>query len=80
MRVNGEHSKSAPVISGVPQESILGPVLFLIFINDLPHHVNSLVYLFADDTKIVHQVCSADDVRQLQENLLAFNLVLFMVA
>ena len=51
VRVTGEHSKSASVISGVPQVSILGPLLFLIFINDLPDHVNFLVYLFADNTK-----------------------------
>ena len=69
MRVNCEHSKSASVISGVPQVSILGPLLFLIFINDLPDHVNFLVYLFADDTKLSHQVSSAEDARQLQHDI-----------
>ena len=50
--INGCHSSSLPVISGVPQESILGPILFLVYVNDLPLQVSfSDVFLFADDTK-----------------------------
>ena len=50
--VNGEASIWHDVLSGIPQGSILGPTLFVIFINDLPEIVDSKVYLFADDTKI----------------------------
>jgi hypothetical protein len=50
--LNGCTSNTLPVISGVPQGSILGPILFLVFVNDLPSSVfSSTLYLFADDTK-----------------------------
>ena len=50
--VNGSMSKWAEVSSGIPQGSVLGPILFVIYINDLPNEIRSDIYMFADDTKV----------------------------
>ena len=54
--LNGQHSKWAPVLAGVPQGSILGPLLFLIYINDLPENLESSAKLFADNTSLFSTV------------------------
>ena len=58
VRVDGELSTAKAVISGIPQGSVLGPLLFVIYINDLPDVVQSNILLFADDTKIFNKVFS----------------------
>ena len=52
MVVGGEESAWSAVSSGVPQGSILGPLLFIVYINDLDEKMTSTVLKFADDTKI----------------------------
>ena len=52
VKVNRILSAWAAVISGIPQGSVLGPILFVLFINDLPNMINSTVHIFADDTKV----------------------------
>ena len=69
--VDGEASNTAPVTSGVPQGSILGPILFLTFINDMPEAVNSKARLFADDNIIYREVGNAEDYGKLQKDLQA---------
>ena len=50
--LNGQHSLWKPILAGVTQGSILGPLFFLIYINDLPNELKSNVKLFADDTSL----------------------------
>ena len=56
MVVNGQISDWAPILAGVPKDSILGPLLFLIYIDNLPDNSNSLAKLFADDTSLFSTV------------------------
>ena len=57
------------VTSGVPQGSVLGPLLFLLYVNDLPEVVSCLVKLFADDTKLFSGTSSMNDALRLQTDL-----------
>ena len=59
--VNGSHSSWMPVRSGVPQGSVLGPTLFLIYINDIADEVNSTIRLFADDSILYREVKGTED-------------------
>ena len=67
--VDGEVSNWKPVLSGVPQGSVLGPLLFLIYINDLDDNITSNVQKFADDTKVFRKVNTDGDKQHLQYDL-----------
>ena len=68
--LNGQYSKWAPILAGVPQGSILDPLLFLIYINDLPENLKSSAKLFADDTSLFSTVYnSAESANLLNDDL-----------
>ena len=67
--INQTHSDWTPVKSGVPQGSVLGPLLFLIYINDLDNKIISKISKFADDTKLCHRARHPEDIIELQEDI-----------
>ena len=63
--LNGQESSLGDVKAGICQGSILGPLLFLIYINDLPNGLNASVKLFADDTSlfsVFHNITDSDNL------------------
>ena len=67
--INGSSSNSKPVTSGVSQGSVLGPILFLIYVNDMPEMVRCMVKLFADDTKLYSETRNQEDQTTLQGDI-----------
>ena len=70
MVIDGHFSIDTKITSGVPQGSVLGPLLLLIYINDLPNSVqNSVCRLFADDCILYQRIRSSQDSDKLQADL-----------
>ena len=70
MVLNGECSNWSSVLAGVPQDSILGPLLFLIYTDDLPEGLESSVKLFADDASLFSTLYDPNkSAYQLDKNL-----------
>ena len=69
VNVDGELSSWRQVESGIPQGSVLGPLCFLVYVNDIPREINSPMKMFADDTKIYGEVSTTDKVMTLQKDL-----------
>ena len=70
----GSYSDWSPVISGVPQGSIQGLAMFLIYVNDIPDNITSTTKLFADDTKIYRQINNKENSIALQIDLTTLKL------
>ena len=60
--VGDKFSQIFRIVSGVPQGSVLGPLLFLLFINDLPNNIRNKVFMFADDLKLVADATNINDI------------------
>ena len=71
VRVGEDSSKWTQVTSGIPQGSVLGPTLFVLYMNDLPDsiQINSTTVMFADDTKLLARTDTSKDKGKLQEDL-----------
>ncbi len=69
VKIQKVNSSWNEVLSGVPQGSVLGPVLFIIFINDMPEIVKNICKLFADDSKIMAQIKNTNDLLSVQDDL-----------
>ena len=68
--VGGASSSVKEVISGVPQGSVLGPLLFLIMIGDIDKSVlTAFLSIFADDTRVGHEVKTMEDMKKFQKDL-----------
>ena len=67
--VKGVKSERRRVTSRVPQGSLLGPIMFLIYINDMPARAKSYMSMFTDDAKIMRRIRNVEDCNMLQEDL-----------
>ena len=71
--VNGVHSSYVEVTSGVPQGSVLGPMLFLLYMNDINNVITSQIKLFADDNVLYRNIHNQNDQVILQNDLDTFS-------
>ena len=67
--VNGVKSDWAPILSGVPQGTVLGPLLFSLYINDISSDIESEIRLFADDCVCYHEIKDEEDTMKLQRDI-----------
>jgi hypothetical protein len=67
--IEGEKSSTAKVTSGVPQGTVLSPLMFLLYINDIGNDITSKIRQFADDSLLYLAISTKDDCKRLQQDL-----------
>jgi len=72
VRVGGQLSKEVKVTSGVPQVSVLGPLMLLVYVNNIQGNIDSSITLFADDCIIYRKIPNKNDTEKLQKDLDTF--------
>ena len=73
VNVNGYLSDYQQVLFGIPQGSVLGALLFVIYINDMPQNIESEIHLFADDTEFYREIKDYNDAVAIQNDLNSLN-------
>ena len=68
VRVGGQLSKEVKVISGAQQRSVLGPIMFLVYVNDIWRNIDSSIRLFADDCTIYRKIKNKNAIKKLQKD------------
>ena len=66
VNIKNKYSSTAKIVCGVPKGSILGPLLFLLYVNDIKQAANCDLFLYADDSCLVYQ---SNDVTKIEQNL-----------
>ena len=69
VRLGGQLSKEVKIISGAPEGSVLGPLLFLVYVNDIWRNIDSSTRLFADGCIIYRKITSTNDIEKLHKDL-----------
>ena len=69
VRVGGQLSKEVKVTSFVPQGSVMGPLQFLVYVNDIWRNIDSSIRLFADDCIIYRKITNKNDIEKLQNDM-----------